>query len=217
MPTRRDLLTSIAAISASQVWGRAAAGIAMTAAVLAVLAGAARAQEVVKIGLVQSMAGPFNTVGKAVVNGARLYVQEHGDTVAGKKIDLIVKDDTSVPDVAKRLARDLIVSDKVAFLGGGLTPSALTIAPLATEAKTPMLVMVSGASITTERSPYIVRTSFTLGQSSSIMADWVVKNGAKKIVTIVNDWAPGLESERRSRTSPLRVAHKSSSQCVCHC
>jgi branched-chain amino acid transport system substrate-binding protein len=170
-------------------------GVTMAAAVTAVLANAARAQEVVKIGLVQSMTGPFNTVGKAAVNGARLYIQEHGDTIAGKKIELIVKDDTSVPDVGKRLAQDLAVNDKVAILGGGITPSALTIAPLATEAKVPMVVMVSGASITTERSPYIVRTSFTLGQSSSIIADWVVKNGAKKIVTIVNDWAPGVESE----------------------
>ncbi len=155
----------------------------------------AHAEDIVKIGLVQSMTGPFNTVGKAAVNGARLYIQQHGDTVAGKKIELIVKDDGSVPDVGKRLAQDLIVTDKIAILGGGITPSALTIAPLATEAKIPMVVMVSGASITTERSPYIVRTSFTLGQSSSIIADWAVKNGAKKIVTIVNDWAPGVESE----------------------
>jgi branched-chain amino acid transport system substrate-binding protein len=160
-----------------------------------VAAGGGHAQDVVKIGLVQSMTGPFNTVGKAAVNGARLYIQQHGDTVAGKKIELIVKDDGSVPDVGKRLAQDLIVTDKIAILGGGITPSALTIAPLATEAKIPMVVMVSGASITTERSPYIVRTSFTLGQSSSIIADWAVKNGAKKIVTIVNDWAPGVESE----------------------
>jgi branched-chain amino acid transport system substrate-binding protein len=171
-------------------------GAAVLAALFAAFAaGGAHAQDVVKIGLVQSMTGPFNTVGKAAVNGARLYIQQHGDTVAGKKIELIVKDDGSVPDVGKRLAQDLIVTDKIAILGGGITPSALTIAPLATEAKIPMVVMVSGASITTERSPYIVRTSFTLGQSSSIIADWAVKNGAKKIVTIVNDWAPGVESE----------------------
>jgi len=166
--------------------------------------GQALAQDVVRIGLVQSLTGPFNTVGKAVVNGARLYIQEHGDTVAGRKIELIVKDDGSVPDVGKRLAQDLIVNDKVAILGGGITPSALTIAPLATEAKIPMVVMVSGASIATERSPYIVRTSFTLGQSSSIIADWVVKNGAKKIVTIVNDWAPGVESETTFKDAAVK-------------
>jgi len=171
-----------------------AAGLA-AGALAALTAAHAGAQDVVKIGLVQSMTGPFNTVGKATVNGARLYMQQHGDAVAGKKIELIVKDDGSVPDVGKRLAQELIVNDKIAILGGGITPSSLTIAPLATEAKIAMVVMVSGASITTERSPYIVRTSFTLGQSSAIIADWAVKNGAKKIVTIVNDWAPGVEAE----------------------
>ena len=171
-----------------------AAGLA-AGALAALTAAHAGAQDVVKIGLVQSMTGPFNTVGKATVNGARLYMQQHGDAVAGKKIELIVKDDGSVPDVGKRLAQELIVIDKIAILGGGITPSSLTIAPLATEAKIAMVVMVSGASITTERSPYIVRTSFTLGQSSAIIADWAVKNGAKKIVTIVNDWAPGVEAE----------------------
>src|SRR6266851_4581838 len=161
----------------------------------AVLAGNAGAQDVVKIGAVQSMTGPFNTVGKAAVNGARLYIQQHGDTVAGKKIELIVKDDGSSPEAAKRLAQELIVNDKVAIIGAGITPSALTIAPLVTEAKIPTVVMVSGASITVDRSPYMVRTSFTLGQSSGVIADWAVRNGAKKIVTIVNDWAPGLEAE----------------------
>jgi len=178
--------------------------IALAAAVAIFAVADTRAQETVKIGLVQSMTGPFNTVGKAAVNGARLYMQEHGDSVAGKKIELIVKDDGSVPDVGKRLAQDLIVTDKISILGGGITPSSLTIAPLATEAKIPMVVMVSGASITTEKSPYIVRTSFTLGQSSSIIADWAVKNGAKKIVTIVNEWAPGVESETTFKTAALK-------------
>jgi branched-chain amino acid transport system substrate-binding protein len=171
---------------------------------VAVGAGGVWAEDSIKIGLIQSITGPFNTVGRAAVNGARLYLQQHGDTVAGRKIELIVKDDGSVPDVGKRLAQDLIVNDKIAILGGGITPSALTIAPLATEAKIPMVVMVSGASITTERSPYIVRTSFTLGQSSSVMAEWAVKNGARKIVTIVNDWAPGVESETTFKATALK-------------
>src|SRR5262245_66560794 len=100
--------------------------------VLAFSMGVAAAQEPLKIGLVQSRTGAFNTVGKAAVNGARLYIQQHGDTVAGKKIELIVKDDGSVPDVGKRLAQELIVNDKIAILGAGITPSALTVAPLAT-------------------------------------------------------------------------------------
>src|SRR5712672_3700121 len=162
---------------------------------LALSVGAATAQEPLKIGLIQSMTGAFNTVGKAAVNGARLYVQQHGDTVAGRKIQLIVKDDATSPEAAKRLAQELIVNDKVAIIGAGITPSALTIAPLVTEAKIPTVVMVSGASITVDRSPYMVRTSFTLGQSSAVIADWATQNGTKKIVTIVNDWAPGLEAE----------------------
>src|SRR5579872_5540751 len=155
----------------------------------------AAAQQPLKVGLIQSMTGAFNTVGKAAVNGARLYVQQHGDVVAGRKIQIIVKDDATAPDQAKRLAQEMIVVDKVGVIGAGITPSSLTIAPLATEAKIPTVVMVSGASVTVDRSPYMTRTSFTLGQSSAVMADWLVQNGAKKIVTIVNDWAPGLEAE----------------------
>jgi branched-chain amino acid transport system substrate-binding protein len=114
---------------------------------LSLSAGSVAGQELVKIGLIQSITGPFNTVGKAVVNGARLYMQQHGDTVAGRKIQLIVKDDTTSPEIAKRLAQEMIVNDKVAIIGAGITPSALTIAPLVTEAKIPTVVMVSGASI----------------------------------------------------------------------
>ena len=167
----------------------------MSVALGMTFAGGAFAQEPLKIGLIQSLTGAFNTVGKAAVNGAQLYVQQQGDMVAGRKIQLVVKDDATAPDQAKRIAQDMIANDKVAIIGAGITPSALAIAPLVTEAKIPTVVMVSGASVTVDRSPYMVRTSFTLGQSSTIMADWVVQNGAHKIVTIVNDWAPGLESE----------------------
>jgi branched-chain amino acid transport system substrate-binding protein len=169
--------------------------LALAALALAFSVTAAPAQEPLKIGLIQSMTGAFNTVGKAVVNGARLYIQQHGDTVAGCRIQLVIKDDGTSPEAAKRLAQELIVNDKVEIIGAGITPTALTIAPLVTEAKIPTVVMVSGASITVDRSPYMVRTSFTLGQSSAVIGDWAVQNGAKKIVTIVNDWAPGLESE----------------------
>ncbi len=157
--------------------------------------GTAMAQQVLKLGLIQSMTGAFNTTGKAAVNGAELYLRQHGDTVAGRKIQIIVKDDATSPDAAKRLAQELIVNEKVAIIGSGITPSSLTIAPLVTEGKVPTVVLVSGASVTVERSPYMVRTSFTLAQSSATIADWAVKNGAKKIVTLVNDWAPGIEAE----------------------
>jgi branched-chain amino acid transport system substrate-binding protein len=180
------------------------------AAAASIAASAASAQETIKIGAVQSMTGPFNQNGKETMAGAQLYMRQHGDIVAGKKIEIVLKDDASVPDVGKRLAQELVVNDRVVLLLGGITPSALSIAPLTAEAKIPMVVMVSGASITVERSPYIVRTSFTLGQSSSVIADWAIKNGAKKIVTLVNDWAPGVEAE----TTFKDVAVKSGAQVV---
>jgi branched-chain amino acid transport system substrate-binding protein len=166
------------------------------AAAASIAAGGASAQETIKIGAVQSMTGSGNAIGKQVMAGARLYLQEQGHTISGKKIEILLKDDTGLPDVGKRLAQDLVVNEKVALLLGGITPSALTIAPLTVEAKIPMIVAVSGASITVERSPYMVRTSFTNGQSASVMAEWATKNGAKKIVILVNDWTPGLEAEK---------------------
>jgi branched-chain amino acid transport system substrate-binding protein len=156
--------------------------------------GAAVAQDTVKVGLVHSMTGGLAPVGRQIMAGVRLYMAQHGDTVAGKKIQIILKDDTTVPDVAKRLAQELIVNDKVHILGVGITPVAMAIAPLATEAKIPEVVMVSGTSVVTERSPYIVRTSFTLGQQSKIIAEWAAKNGSKKTVIVQSDWAPGAEA-----------------------
>jgi len=172
-----------------------AAAVVASLVALAAFAGAAAAQEVLKLGLIQSLTGAFNTSGKAAVNGALLYLRQHGEVVAGRKIQVTIKDDATAPDAAKRLAQELIVNEKVAILGVGITPSALTVAPLVTEAKIATVVLVSGASVTVERSPYMVRTSFTLAQSSAVVADWAMKNGAKRIVTLVNDWAPGLEAE----------------------
>lgn len=161
------------------------------------------AQTILRIGAVQSMTGPFNDTGKSAMDGAQLYIKEHGGVVAGRRIEIVVKDDASMPEAGKRLAQELIVNDKVGLLLGGITPSALSIAPLTVEAKIPMIVVVSGSSTTVERSPYIVRTSFTLGQSSSAIADWAMKNGAKRIVTLVNDWAPGLEAETTFKSVAL--------------
>jgi branched-chain amino acid transport system substrate-binding protein len=118
----------------------------------------AGAQEPLKIGLIQSLTGPFSTVGRATVNGAQLYVLQHGHVVAGRRIELVVSDDASAPDRAKRIAQEMIVSDRVAIICAGITPSALAIAPLVTEARIPTVVMVSGASITVQRSPYMVRS-----------------------------------------------------------
>jgi branched-chain amino acid transport system substrate-binding protein len=154
----------------------------------------AAAQDTVKIGLVMPLTGTVGAAGQGALDGAKVYMAEHGDTVAGKKIELIVRDDGSVPDVAKRLAQELVVNDHVAILGAGTTPSAMSMAPISAQAKVPTVVMISGTSVVTERSPYYVRTSFTLGQQAGIIADWAIKNGSKKAVAVLSDWAPGAEA-----------------------
>ncbi len=122
---------------------------------------------------------------------------QNGDTVAGKKVELIVKDDTGLPDVTKRLAQELVVNDKVNVLAGfGLTPLALAVAPIATQSKTPEVVMAAATSSITEASPYIIRSSFTLPQVSVAMGDWAPKNGVKTVVTLVADYGPGNDAEK---------------------
>ncbi len=150
--------------------------------------------DTVKIGLVVPMTGTAAAAGREISDAAKLYMAQHGDTVAGKKIELIVRDDAGVPDNATRLAQELIVDDKVSLLGAGLTPSAMAMAPVATAAKVATVVMASAASEVTDRSPYYVRTSYTLGQESGIVADWAIKTGSQKAVAILSDWAPGAEA-----------------------
>ena len=170
---------------------------AAAAAALLALPHAAVAQDTVKIGLILPMTGQQASTGKQIKAAVELYMKENGDTVAGKKIEVIVKDDGAVPDNTKRIAQELIVNDKVSVIAGfGVTPAALAAAPLATEAKVVELVMAAGTSIITERSPYIARTSFTLPQSSVIIADWAAKNGIKKVVSMVSDFAPGADADK---------------------
>jgi branched-chain amino acid transport system substrate-binding protein len=119
---------------------------------------------------------------------------QHGDIVAGRKIELIVRDDASIPDNSKRITQEMLMSDKVAILGGGLTPNVLAIAPLVNESKTATVVMVSGTSIVTEKSPYFVRTSWTHAQQASVLANWAARNGSKRATIISSDWAPGHEA-----------------------
>ena len=167
------------------------------AALTATAAGAMAQDNTFKIGLVLPMTGQQASTGRQIEAAARLYMAQHGDTVAGKKIELIVKDDTSLPDATRRLAQELVVNDKVNVLAGfGITPSALATAPIATQSKTPMVVMAAATSSITQASPYIVRTSFTLPQVSVALADWAPKNGIKKVVTLVSDYGPGIDAEK---------------------
>jgi len=177
----------------------------VAAAAFGLVAVSAQAQGTVKIGALLPMTGPQQSTGVQITAAMRLYMAQHGDTVAGKKIQVIVKDDGAIADNSKRLAQELIVNDKVNFVVGfGVTPTAFAVAPLATEAKIPQIVMAAGTSSITERSPYVVRTSFTLAQSCVIMADWALKNGIKKVVSMVSDFAPGIDSENFFKESFLK-------------
>ncbi len=165
------------------------------------LSSAAQAQETVKIGMILPMTGPFASTGRQIEAAAKLYIAQHGDTVAGKKIQLLVQDDGGVADQTKRIAQEMIVNQKVAFLTGfGLTPLAFAVAPLSTQAKVPTIVMAAATSAITEKSPFIVRSSFTLPQATVPLADWAAKEGIKSVVTVVADYGPGIDAETAFKT-----------------
>ncbi|MGZ5084626.1 MAG: ABC transporter substrate-binding protein, partial [Usitatibacter sp.] len=151
-----------------------------------------------RIGLVLPLTGPFASTGRQIEAAVRLYMARNGDTVAGQKLELLVRDDTGLaPETTKRLSQELIARDKVSFLAGfGLTPLALATAPLATEAKVPMIVMGAATSIVPSRSPFIVRPGFTVPQITAPIAQWGARNGIKRVVSSVTDYAPGLECEK---------------------
>jgi branched-chain amino acid transport system substrate-binding protein len=167
-----------------------------TLAVASLLSGAALAQDVVKIGLISSQSGPFAAVGRQMEGGVRLYIQQNGDRVAGKRIEVIVRDDAGVADQTRRLAQELVTNDKVNFLAGfTLTPGALATAQVATQSKTPMIVMLGATSVIPDRSPFIVRTSLSVPQLAYPYAEWMAGQGAKSLVTFVSDYGPGIDNE----------------------
>jgi branched-chain amino acid transport system substrate-binding protein len=163
-----------------------------------VAAGTTNAQGVVKLGMVGEFSGPFAQYGQQILGGMKAYMKLNGDTVAGKKIEIVQKDTTGpAPDVAKRLAQELVTRDDVDILVGfGLTPNAMAVAPVATEAKKLMVIMNAATSIITTKSPNIVRVSMTLPQITQPMAVWAAKNGIKKVFTVVADYGPGLDAEK---------------------
>jgi branched-chain amino acid transport system substrate-binding protein len=150
-----------------------------------------------KIGFILPMTGQQASTGKQIEAAIKLWQAQNGSTVAGRTVEVILKDDAGVPDTTKRIAQELVVNDKVDVLAGfGITPSALATAPIATQSKTPMVVTAAATSAITEASPWIVRTSFTLPQVTVPIADWAAKNGIKTAVTFVADYGPGLDAEK---------------------
>ena len=165
---------------------------------LAVLtAPAAMAQDTVKIGLILPMTGQQASTGRQIEAAVKLWQAQNGNKAGGKTVEIVLKDDAAVPDTTRRLAQELVVNDKVTVLAGfGVTPAAMATAPIATQSKTPMVVMAAGTSAITEASPFIVRTSFTLPQATVPIAEWAAKNGVKKAVSLVADFGPGFDAEK---------------------
>src|SRR6202023_4121192 len=157
----------------------------------------ALAQETVKIGLINVLSGQFADAGTQLDNGIKTYIKQHGDTVAGKKIELIRKDvGGPAPDIAKRFAQELVVRDNVDLLAGFvLTPNALAAADVSAQAKKFMVVMNAATSVIITKSPYMIRTSVTLPQVMETFGTWAAKSGLKKCYTMVTDYGPGHDSE----------------------
>ncbi|WP_270935312.1 ABC transporter substrate-binding protein, partial [Falsiroseomonas oryzae] len=160
-----------------------------------------------RIGLILPMTGPFASTGRQVEAGLRAWLRQNGETQGGRRIEILLRDDTgTAPDVTRRHAQELVVRERVKALAGfGLTPLALAAAPIATEAKVPMVVMAAATSIIPSRSPFILRTSFTLPQATAPMADWAARNGIRNVATLVTDYAPGLDAERAFKDSFARA------------
>jgi branched-chain amino acid transport system substrate-binding protein len=166
-------------------------------AALVTLCAPASANDTVTIGVILPYSGPFADGAKQIDNGIRLFMKQHGDTVAGKTIILIRRDVAgTAPDVAKRLASELVVRDKVDILAGfGLTPNALAAADVADRSRKLMVVMNAAGRAVTTKSPYIVRTSVILQQSAATIGGWAARNGLRRMITMVSDFAPGHEVE----------------------
>ena len=172
------------------------AGLCGVAATL--FAASAAAQQTIKIGLILPYSGQFADTATQMDNAIKLYMKQHGDTVAGKKIEIIRKDTGGIaPDIAKRLAQELIVRDNVDMLAGFvLTPNALAAGDVSAEAKKFMVVMNAATAIITTKSPYMVRTSLTIPQLNESFGAWAVKKGGvKKAYTMVSDFGPGHDAE----------------------
>src|SRR5262245_20628638 len=176
--------------------GLAMSGLAITAAAL-LAATSAQAQGTIKIGVVMSFSGQFADPGAQIDNGIKLYMKEHGDTVAGRKIELVRKDNGGVaPDVAKRLSQEVIVRDGADILAGyDLTPNALAAGDVSAQAKKFMVNMNAATAIITIKSPYMVRTSFTVPQLNETLGTWAYRSGLRRIYTLVSDFGPGHDGE----------------------
>ena len=172
-------------------------GLTLAATAIVGLASAAQA-DVIKIGVVAPFSGPFAIYGTQFKNAMDVYEAQHGTKVGDNEIQFIFKDSGGPnPDAAKSATQELLIKDRVNYLAGYVfTPNALAIAPLISQSKTPTVIWNAATSIINAKSPYFLRTSFTLPQVSAPMADWAIANGIKTVVTAVTDYGPGIDAEK---------------------
>ncbi|MBP1851766.1 ABC transporter substrate-binding protein [Rhizobium halophytocola] len=183
MITRRVLLASSLALAATTM--------------LPFMAAPAMAEDTVKIGLVLPMTGPFASTGRQVEAGVKAYMALNGDMAGKQKIEIVLRDDGGVADQTRRIAQELVVNDGVKMLAGfGLTPLALSVAPVLSQAKVPAIITSATTSVITQKSDYFVRVSMAGPQSAVPVAKWAVENGLKKVVTLVTDYGPGHDIEK---------------------
>jgi branched-chain amino acid transport system substrate-binding protein len=169
----------------------------MALAALAGVPAVAQAQETVKVGVILPMTGPFASTGRQVEAGIKAYMALNGDTAGGKKIELVLRDDASTADQTRRIAQELVVNDGVKMLVGfGLTPLAMSVAPVLNQAKIPAIITSATTSAIMKQSDYYARTSMAGPQSAVPVATWAVQNGLKRVVTLVTDYGPGHDIEK---------------------
>lgn len=168
-------------------------------ACLVAIGATAQTSEPLRVGIITELSGANADFGRQAQQVLQLYMKEHGDTVAGRKVELLFRDAPGAsPEIARRDAQGLIARDKVDFIGGfGFTPNAMAVAPIVTAAKKPMIIMNTAAtSVITTMSPFIARMSFTLPQVTQPLAEWAAKNGIRNVYTIVTDFGPGVDAEK---------------------
>ena len=167
-------------------------------AALAMAAASGASADTIKVGIVAPFSGPFSIYGKQFKEALEVFVKDHGTKAGSHEVEFVYKDSTGPnPDVAKQVTQELLIKDGVKYLGGYVfTPNALAIAPLITQSQTPTVIFNAATSIITKKSPFFIRTSFTLPQNSGPMADWAIANGIKTVVTAVTDYGPGIDAEK---------------------
>ena len=171
-------------------------GLAALAAATVLFSPLAQAQSV-KVGIVGPFSGPFAHYGTLFKTAAEAYIESQGGKLAGKTVELIYRDTGGPnPGQTKTLVQELIVKDKVDYLGGFVfTPNAMAVAPLIQQSQTPTVIFNAATSSITDKSEFFLRTSYTLWQVTVPMAQWAAKSKLQKVVTAVMDYGPGVDAE----------------------